>query len=197
MRGYELPTALEVGGRLYKIRSDYRPVLDILAAHGDPDLAPEEKALVTIRILYEDAKHIPITDLEEALKKALEFIDCGQKPDAGRKKPRVMDWEQDAMMIVAAVNKVAGVEVRAVPYMHWWTFFSYYMGVGDCLFSTVVDIRSKKAKGKKLEKHEREFYQENKAIVDLAPKVSEEAQEEITREKEVIMAFLDARKGVE
>ncbi len=53
-------------------------------------------------------------------------------------------------MIVPAVNKVAGKEIRTVPYMHWWTFFGYFMESGECLFNTVVGIRSKKAKGEKL-----------------------------------------------
>lgn len=189
--------SLEVGGKQYKIRSDYRAVLDILAAHGDPDLAPEEKAMVTLRILYADYKSIPPDSMEEALKKAIEFIDCGQVPEEGKKPPKIMDWEQDALMICAAVNKAAGVEVRSVPYMHWWTFFAYYMGVGECLFSSVVDIRAKKAKGKKLEKHEKDFYRENKSLVDLKRKTSQEEAEAIQDEKEQILAFLEARKGVE
>ena len=74
-----------------------------------------------------------------------------------------MDWEQDGDMIVPAVNKVAGKEIRAVPYMHWWTFFGYFMESGECLFNTVVGIRSK-------------FYQENKNIIDIKTRLSEEEQ---------------------
>lgn len=34
-------------------------------------------------------------------------------------------------------------------------------------FNTVVGIRSKKAKGEKLDKWEKKFYQENKNIIDI------------------------------
>ena len=91
-------------------------------------------------------------------------------------KPRLMDWEQDGDMIVPAVNKVAGKEIRAVPYMHWWTFFGYFMESGECLFNTVVGIRSKKAKGEKLDKWEKKFYQENKNIIDIKTRLSDEEQ---------------------
>lgn len=67
-----------------------------------------------------------------------------------------------------AVNKAAGLEVRAVPYLHWWTFMGYFESIdAESLFGTVLSIRQKKARGKKLEKYEREFMQNNKALMAL------------------------------
>ena len=66
-----------------------------------------------------------------------------------------------------------GFEARSVEYLHWWTFLAAYMEVGDCLFAQVVSIRNKKARGKKLEKYEQQFYREHRAMVDLKPKVTE------------------------
>lgn len=51
--------------------------------------------------------------------------------------------------------------------VHWWTFLSAYTEIGDCLFAQIVGIRSKKAKGKRLDKSEQEFYRKNKSIVDI------------------------------
>ena len=151
MRAYELPTSLNINGVAYTIRTDFRAIIDILIAMNDPDLDQQAKTFIMLQILYEEWQNIPFEDLTEACQKACEFIDCGQTDDApNRPKPRLMDWEQDGDMIVPAVNKVAGKEIRAVPYMHWWTFFGYFMESGECLFNTVVGIRSKKAKGEKL-----------------------------------------------
>ena len=47
-------------------------------------------------------------------------------------------------------------------YLHWWTFLGAYMEIGESLFSQILSVRMKKAKGKKLEDWEREFYKENK-----------------------------------
>ena len=62
--------------------------------------------------------------------------------------------------------------------MHWWTFLSAYMEIGECTFSHVLSIRTKKAKGKTLEKWEQEFARENSDIIKLNHKLSEEEQEE-------------------
>lgn len=50
------------------------------------------------------------------------------------------------------------------------------MESGECLFNTVVGIRSKKANGEKLDKWEKKFYQENKNIIDIKTRLSEEEQ---------------------
>lgn len=52
------------------------------------------------------------------------------------------------------------------------------MEIGESLFSQILSVRMKKAKGKKLEDWEREFYKENKTLIDLDVKYSEEELEE-------------------
>lgn len=185
MNAYGIPTSLTVGGVGYAIRTDYRAVIDILIAQADPELDQGSRTLVMLQILYEDWKNIPPEHLQEAIDKAVDFIDCGQK-ESGKKSPRLMDWEQDAFLIIPAVNKAAHTEIRALPYMHWWTFFSYFMETGESLFSSVVHIRQKRAKNKKLEKWEEEYYRENKDLIDLHAKLTEEEQ----KEKEEIEKWL-------
>ena len=113
------------------------------------------------------------------------LIACGKtqgKPGAKRE----IDWQQDAELIVGGVNKVAGCEVRALPYLHWWTFIAYFMNIGSGPLATVVGIRHKLAKGQKLEKWEQQFYRENKEIVDLRPQLTKEEE----AEKQRLLALL-------
>src|SRR5699024_352328 len=121
MYAWKLPTSLNVGGRDYKIRTDYRVILDILTAMNDPDIfEPEmteeekqlERALTMLHILYIDFDRMPPSDWKEAAEKACDFIDCGIKDD-GKPKPRTMDWEQDAPLIVPAINKSVKIDVRS------------------------------------------------------------------------------------
>lgn len=195
MTAYDLPTTLEVGGKEYAIRTDYRAVLDIIMAQGDPELSAYEKAIIMLRILYEEPDSIPRGCLEEALKKAVWFIDCGQE-DSGetRKKPKLMDWEQDAQLIITAINAQIKGEVRSMSYMHWWTFFGYYMSIGESLFSTVVGIRSKRTSGKKLDKSEQEFLRDNKSLVIIKKRVSDEDKQKVRDEKSQILDFLNGRR---
>ena len=169
---WEFPTSLNIGGVDYEIRTDYRAVLDLLTALNDPELEDEDKNVtaymqsqVILQIMFPNCDEIPAEHIQEALDKVAEFIDMGISDES--KKPKTMDWEQDATIIIPAVNKVLNTEIRAVQYMHWWTFLGAYMEIGESLFSNVLHIRQKIAKNKKLEKWEQEFYKENKSLIDF------------------------------
>lgn len=176
MNAYDLPETLTVAGREYAIRWDFRAVLDILIAMNDPNLDGPHKTMVMIQILYPDWKQIPQDDIDEAAKMACQFIDCGEKED-GKKKPKLIDWEQDASIIIPAVNSVAHMDVRSCRKLHWWTFWSYFVEIGESALSSVVSIRSKKSKGKKLEKWEQEYYRDNRDIIDFRTKETEEEKQ--------------------
>lgn len=169
----QLPEELEVGKNTYPIRTDFRDILKILCAFNDPELQDEEKVYVCLCILYPNYEEMPKSDYEAAFEAALSFIDYGVESNA-IKSPRIMDWEQDENLIFPAVNKVAGFEVRASKYIHWWTFMGYYMEIGEGTFSQVLHLRLKRSKGKKLEKWEREFWQANKAICVLKQRLTED-----------------------
>ena len=172
---WEFPTSLNVGGIDYEIRTDYRAVLDLFTALTDPNLTDENEQItaymqsrVILEIMFPDCDNIPAEHIQEALDKVSEFIDMGISDD--RKKPKTMDWEQDAPILIPAINKVLNCEIRAAQYMHWWTFLGAYMEIGESLFSNIIHIRQKKAKGKKLEKWEQDFYNENKSLIDFKQK---------------------------
>lgn len=176
----ELLKTLSVNGKVYAIRTDFRDVLKIVCAFEDAELEDSEKIYICLFILYEDFESIPESDYEAAFQAALEFIDHGGQQEKA-KSPRIMDWEQDENILFPAINKVAGFETRAVEYLHWWTFLGYFMEITDGVFSQVLGIRTKKAKHKKLDKWEREFYSKNKTLCVLRPKLT--AQEEEAKNK--------------
>jgi Bacteriophage Gp15 protein. len=75
---------------------------------------------------------------------------------------RLVDWEQDFNLITASINKVLNAEVRAIPYMHWWTYLCAFNEMPEGTFLTVLSIRYKKQNGKKLEEWEKDFYKKIK-----------------------------------
>lgn len=172
-----LPKSLEIGGNQYRIRSDFRVALLIFEAFSDTGLNDYEKTEVCLKCLY---KEIP-DDKETAYRQAVWFLDGGNFPKSKQNHKKVFDWKQDENIIFPAVNKSAGFETRSAEYIHWWTFLGYFSEIGEGLFSQVVNIRTKKSKGKKLEKWEREFYAEHREIIDLKNPVSIEEQAEIDR----------------
>lgn len=192
---YDLPTSLEVSGKERSIRTDFRVILDLLEIFGDVELTDEEKALLILEIFYPDDA-FGMDEVQEAINKCCAFIDCEDEGTTDNKSTaRLMDWKQDYKHIIAPVNRVLGQEARAVTYdyaantggLHWWTFLAAYQEIGDCYFAQIVSIRSKQARGKALDKSDREFYRRNRADIDLKIKYTEAETTEIdkwTRKKQ-------------
>lgn len=180
-----LPETLTVGGENYPIRTDYRNVLQVFEAFQDPEMQPEEKWIVAIYLLFEgfscDYDVLEAAqdgfDLGEAMKQISWFISAGQPEKQVLEQP-TYNWTQDEQMIFSAVNKVAGRETRELDYLHWWTFLGYFNEVGEGTFSFIVGIRHKLNKGKKLEKHEKEFLSHNKELVLMKKPLTKEEQEQ-------------------
>lgn len=177
---YDLPKSLTVCGSEYEIRSDYRAALDICAALSDNELTDQEKAFVALDLLYPGFSKMPHEHYQEAIRQCFWFINCGSEEDHTQKAPKLMNWEHDFQYIVAPVNRVVGQEIRAIPYLHWWSFISAYYEIGDCTFAQIVRIRDMKARGKPLDKQDREWYNRNRHMVDL-PTSYTEAEKDILK----------------
>ncbi len=174
---YTLPKTLEIDGTEHEIRTDYRVILDVIAALNDPELQEFERAEACIRIMFPDWEKI--SDRAKAFAKCMWFIACGETETDGRKKPKIMDWEQDFNLIVSPVNRILGYDCRDPKPLHWWTFISAYYEIGECAFSCVTGIRQKLAKGKPLDKWEKAYYSEHADIIKLKTKLTAEEQAEI------------------
>lgn len=179
MSAWALPKAAVIGGLEYPINADYRDILEILSYLSDETKNEYIRWRIALGLFYEG--NIPDEHEAEAIKYLSDFIDYGAKED--RPSPKLMDWDQDAQIIIADVNKVAGKEIRAEKFVHWWTFLAYFNAIGEGQLLTVVSIRSKRQKGKKLEKWEQEYYRENRKKVDF--------QTPDTPEKAAAKAYFD------
>ena len=180
---YDLPISLNVNGQEYPIRKqgDFRMVLDCFKALDDEELTKEERIISRLIIFLEDINTVEdvynLPDIESVYKEMIRFFNCGDDNINGAKTNyKLIDWEKDSVMVCSAVNKVAGTEIRALDYLHWWTFMGYYMAIGRSSLSTVVGIRYKIAKGQKLEKYEKEFKNNNPEYFNLDMRSTEERE---------------------
>lgn len=171
-----LPTTLTVEGEERAIRTDFRAALDCFLALTDTDLDNTNKALEVLDIIYID----DIAPSEEAIEKALWFLRGGED-EPKKKSPQLVSWTQDFNYISSAISKVIGQDIRGLEYLHWWTFLSAYMSIGDCLFAQIVAIRDKQARGKPLDKIDKEFYRRNKELIDIKRPLSD-IENDIIRE---------------
>lgn len=165
---YEIPTTIVIDGKEFPIRcrGDYRMVLDCFVCLNDTELTEQERLYSALIIFYEDFNDLADFRgmdgevLTQLVQEMYNFMECGEHP-MHHMPFKALDWEKDGQMICSAVNKIAHTEVRAVEYLHWWTFMGYFSEVGESVLSTVVGIRNKIKRGKKLEKYEKEFKAQN------------------------------------
>ena len=161
---------------------DYRMVLDCFKAMNDPELDETERVYAAMVIFYEDFDslgdifvHRDIIDQLQL--EMIKFFNCGKEElKSNTNDHKLIDWDKDSTIICAAVNSVANCEIRALEYLHWWTFFGYYMSVGESVLSTVISIRHKIANNKKLEKYENEFRKENPEYFNIDMRSAEQKE---------------------
>lgn len=172
-----LPKSLVVDGIEYPINSDFRAALLVLEAYGDTSLSAFNKQLTMLEVIYtpmptednpDPEPNIP-PNTEEAQRQACWFLDVGlDKRKKSSEDVRTMDYTQDEQLIFSAVNAVYTRDVREEQYMHWWTFYGLCQAIdNESMIASIANIRYKKAKNQKLEKHEQMFYKENRHLIDF------------------------------
>lgn len=182
MNIWQLPRSAILGGNTYQLHTDYRDILEIIGYLQDQERPEYLRWQIALALFYEGS--IPPECQQEAMQYLADFIACGEADE--KPSPKLLDWEQDAGAIITDVNKVAGMEIRAVKYLHWWTFISYFQAIGEGQLSTVVSLRDKLRRGKPLEKWEKEYYRKNKDRVDLKKRYSAEELAEQDRLKKLL-----------
>jgi len=159
---------LEVGGVEYEINTDFRDCLELIMILEDESIPDVEKAAEILATLYGEEHLEKITNVNEAISKAIWFLNCGKEIiDDGRSHTPLMDWEQDEQLIFSGISAAVGRDVRMDENCHYWAFMSYFMAMGECTFTFVQSIRNKLSKHIKLEKWEQDFYRQNRHIVDI------------------------------
>lgn len=185
-----LPKSLVIDDAEYDIDSDYRTALLIMQMYNDRALSALNAQLTMLNILFTtipEGESEPVTiipnNIDEATKQAMWFLNIGNNDDNNgdvKSIKRTIDYKQDEQMLFSAVNAVYTRDVRSEKYMHWWTFYGLCQAIdGESLISFIMSIRNKLFNGKKLEKHENEFYKENKNLIIIKGEDTEETIDDI------------------
>ena len=165
---WQLPERARIGICSYGLNTDFRDVLAIIGFLSG-DLPEFIRWQVALKLFYRE--EIPPEDEGAAMEYLAWFLGGGEDT-APKSGPKLMDWELDAAAIVADINRVAGREIREMEHLHWWTFLSWFHGIGEGQVSALVSIRDKLNRGKKLEGWEKEFYRQNREKVRLKKRYS-------------------------
>lgn len=179
-----LPRSAVIGDKTYKIHCDFRDILEIFSYLNCPDLPEYMKWRLALALFFEG--ELPPEQYPAAIAFFTDFVRCGES--GGEKPaPAILDWDKDAPLIIADVNKVAGQEIRALPFLHWWTFMAYFNAIGEGQLSFLLSLRQKLRQGKPLEDWEKEYYSANRSRVELKKPISRQEKEA----REALLKMLD------
>ena len=109
MNPWSLPTSAVIGGVEYSINPDFRDILEIIGYLNNESKTLYSRWKIALSLFYNE--EIPQEYEEIAAQYLSDFISCGKKDE--KSGPKLIDWEQDALLIVTDVNKVAGKEIRS------------------------------------------------------------------------------------
>lgn len=183
---WQLPVKTTIDGKTYHLHTDYRDILEIFSYLDDPDLPEPVRWRIALALFYEEP--VPAHSYQPAMDYMTAFLCAGKKTPPG---PRLMDWNHDAGAILAGVNRAAGMEIRGLKYVHWWSFLSWFHAMEPGQLSTLVGIRDRLRRGKPLEPWQQEFYRNDPKAVSLPERLSSRE----AAQKDALLARLDRGKG--
>lgn len=189
-----LPHSLNIHGVEYPIDTDFRTIL-----RYDEDLQKADESLENIARCL---KRVFVTELppdpEETVQQMLWFI-RGGKTEEERHKPskRILginsntpfDFHEDGEMIYSAFrrNDVYGLDLRSVPYLHWWEFLALVNDLPeDVQLSRVILYRTIDTGNKDLDKKQADYYRAMQRYYKLENR-------QIERNEELIQALKEGR----
>lgn len=189
-----LPHSLNIHGVEYPIDTDFRTIL-----RYDEELRNAEESMEDIRkclkLVFADK---PPLDLEEAAGQMAWFI-RGGKGEEKRHRPskRILginsntpfDFHEDGEMIYSAFrrNDVYGLDLRSVPYLHWWEFLAMVNDLPeDVQLSRVILYRTIDTGNKDLDKKQADYYRAMQRYYKLENR-------QIERNEELIQALKEGR----
>jgi hypothetical protein len=176
---HQLPDAVEIDGKEYKLRTDYRGCLKILEAFEDPDLSEQEKYFVLLNILFEEFP----TDTARAIELGLKFINSGDEIKEPDETPmRLFSFDHDGNYIYAAFQQTHGIDLEKTN-LHWWKFLALFMDLGsETAFCQLVAFR-KRVKSGTATKEEMKEYRNNLELFDVPEPDTRTLQEKIAEEE--------------
>ena len=130
-----LPDTVTVGGRAYRIYTDFRDWLRFYDMQEDDSISRRDNLRLMLE-WYMDKP--PAACLEEALEALIGFATRSEEQpqqrqsDSGRKTTdRVLSWQYDAAYVYAAFLSVYHMDLQQVKQMHWHLFLGLFDALPD------------------------------------------------------------------
>ena len=132
----KLPDTVNVGGIAYAVYTDFREWIAFFDMMADENYTPKEKLMTSLRWFREK----PPSDLLAAWNALLQFAGCADHPNDEepeetnhRKETNCFSWSYDSAYVLGAFLQCYHMDLRAVPYLHWYHFMALFEALPDDL----------------------------------------------------------------
>lgn len=131
------PEAIDVCGDIVPIVTDFREYIKLIDMLADSELSVSDKQLCILQYF----KSMPC-DFDEALGGLVDFVTMSKlKPDLQSSQDENKDddppqkalysFSYDYPYIFSAFMHDYGINIRTIPYMHWWEFRMLFDGLSN------------------------------------------------------------------
>ena len=130
----KLPTAVEVGGKMYDINADFRTGIK-LEMTAISELDDTEKLMRILLLYYGDISGVP-ADVGAAFTAVMNFYHCdkdnaSQGGTATNRRTQIYSFEHDAPYIYAAFLEQYGIDLTQENDLHWWRFKAMFDSLSE------------------------------------------------------------------
>lgn len=129
----KFPETVKVNEKEYPVETDFREWIRFVKLVEDEDVPWRIKCRLLMQWYTDD---IP-DNLESSINALGDFLamkqeENEQEDEISAKSPKqVYSFDEDMTWIYSAFREVYGINLQAVPYMHWWEFQTLFIGLPD------------------------------------------------------------------
>ena len=129
----ELPDAVEVSGKFYKIATDFRDWIAFFDMMSDENFNQKQKMLTALQWF---SCEIP-PNIVGAYNALIDFAACsGIRKNSENSNQTVseiptLSWLYDSAYVLGAFRQVYGINLTRVDFMHWWEFSALFEALPD------------------------------------------------------------------
>ena len=167
----KLPDSVVIGGKEYKINTDFRIGMKVESVLTDKTRPEASKAEEMIRLYFPVC---PPWIYGKEIVDAISWFYTGNDAETNKKR-RTMDgdekrhfsFEHDSALVFSAFYQQYGVDLSEVEYMHWWKFKSMFSSLSEeTQLIKVIQYRATKITSK-MPKETADFYRRMKKLYAL------------------------------
>lgn len=162
----KLPMSIEVDGKCYPIKTDFRDWISFEKVMKKQVDFEEKIPLIIVQVAYLLDGNIP-EDISQTITELLNFYSGGEKPNktitSSTSQGNVFDYDYDSGYLYSAFLSQYNIDLQEIEYLHWHKFRALFKALTECKLTEIIGYRAMKIDSK-MTRSQKDFYNEMKRV---------------------------------